>query len=275
MGSAILSGTLDSCARAQQEGAEARITRFIVTVNSAKSAGLLKARFEKYSDRLTVVHGDNIKAMEEADEVLLSCKPYLAEKVLTAHGVGKALQGKLVISVLAGSPIEKLEAFIKESNLSTDILPCCIIRAMMSTAAEFGESMTIIETTDVPEEFSEFTNWMFELLGKTAAVPPDLYNVGGVVAAVSLSLLSVAIDGILDGAVSHGLKRAPARAILAQGLIGLAKLLENGETPDTIREKASSPRGTTIEGLMSLEEDGARSAFCKATKKATHRSLTM
>ena len=135
--------------------------------------------------------------------------------------------------------------------------------------------MTVVEHTNVPEDMMELTNWIFLQLGKTAPVTPDLYDIGGVLAGASGVFLSVALDGILDGAVHQGLKRAQARAILTQTLVSLAKLLEEGNTPDVLREKFSSPRGTTIEGLLSLEEDSVRHAFSKAVIKSTHRSQTM
>lgn len=275
MGSAILAGVLNSCAKTQEIDADPRFTKFIGCVNSKGSAEALKSRFQKYSDRLTVLQQDNIRGMKEADVVLLGCKPYMAEKVLTAPGVREALEGKLVISVLVGSPVEKLQKFAFGENYVHSTQHCYMVRAMLNIAAEFGESMTVIETIDMPENLLELTNWIFCQLGKTAPVTPDLFDIGGVLAGPSGVFLSVALDGVLDGAVSQGLKRGQARTMLTQSLIGLAKLLEEGNTGDMLREKFSSPRGTTIEGLLSLEEDKVRYAFSKAIIKSTHRSQTM
>lgn len=271
MGTAILSGVLNTCAKMQEEGGQSRVTKFIACVNSKGSAEGLKSRFEKYSNRLTVLQQDNIKGMENADIVLLGFKPYMAEKVLTAKGVQQALKGKLVISVLAGSPIERLQSFIWGQSEPK----CFAIRAMCNIAAEFGESMTVIETADIPEDLLELTDWIFIQLGKISPVTPDLFDIGGVLAGPSGVFLSVALDGILDGAVSQGLKRAQARTMMTQSLVGLAKLLEQGNTPDQLREKFSSPRGTTIAGLLSLEEDRVRHAFSKATIASNQRSRNM
>lgn len=275
MGSAILAGVLDSCARTQGTGAVPRFTKFLACVNSKGSAERLKSQFKKYEDRVAVVQQDNLGGMREADVVLLGCKPYMAEKVLTAPGVRDALEGKLIISVLVGSPVEKLQKFVFGENFALSKQKCYMVRAMLNIAAEFGESMTVIETTDMPEHLLELTNWVFLQLGKTAPVAPDLFDIGGVLAGPSGVFLSVALDGILDGAVSQGLKRAQARTMLTQSLVGLAKLLEEGNTGDILREKFSSPRGTTIEGLLSLEEDRVRHAYSKAVIKSTHRSQTM
>ena len=276
MGSAILSSLLDSCAKTQETGEEPRITKFIACVNSKGSAEGLNSRFEKYSDRLTVLHQDNVKGMKAADIILLGCKPYMAEKILTAHGVRKALKGKLVISVLVGTPVPRIQSLIWDLSEDSKGQPqCFVIRGMCNIAAEFGESMTVIETIEMPGDLFDLTNWIFLQLGKTMSVTPDQFDIGGVLAGPSGVFLSLAIDGILDGAVSQGLKRAQARKMMTQSLVGLAKLLEEGNTPDQLREKFSSPRGTTIAGLLSLEEDRVRHAFSKAVIASTHRSQNM
>jgi pyrroline-5-carboxylate reductase len=271
MGAAILSGVLESCSCAQANGDEPRISHFIATVNSEGSAEGLRTRFAQYADRFEVLRGDNVTAMQRADIVLLAFKPYMVDLVLRAKGIREALAGKLVISVLVGSPPEKLEAAILNGAWRGKDEKIFIKRAMPNIAAEFRESMTVIEKTPMPQEYEDITDWIFLQLGKIAPVAADLFDVGGVLAGASGALLSVAFDGMLDGAVKQGLKRADAKKILTQSLFSLAKLLET-EHPAVLREKFSSPKGTTIDGLLSLEEDRARYAFSKAVIASTKRS---
>jgi pyrroline-5-carboxylate reductase len=273
MGSAILSGVLEAYVKTQSTGAEPRIAKFIPCVNSEGSAERLRTRFRKYEDHLTIVMKDNVKGMKDADVVMLGCKPYMVEDVLGQSGVKEALAGKLLISFLAGTPLDKIMTCIYGAEIPKS--HCHPVRAMMNIAAEFGESMTVIEEAPLPGDFSDITNWIFSQLGKISPIAPNLFDVGGVVAAPSMVFMSVALDGMLDAAVQQGIKRVEGRKLLAQSLVGLARLLENGDTPDTLREKFSSPRGTTIEGLMSLEEDRVRYAFCQAVLKSTKRSQEM
>ncbi|KAH8685376.1 pyrroline-5-carboxylate reductase [Tricladium varicosporioides] len=284
MGSAILSGVLVSCARSEGAGESPKFTHFLATVQSEASAEKLRTRFSSYGSHLEVVAGDNVKAMQRADVILLACKPYLAEKVLTQMGVAHAVEGKLIISVLVGSPVEKLKNFIVHchGNPASFVMPgevdrriyknLYIKRAMLNLAAEHGQSMTVIESTPMPEYYEDISQWIFSQVGKTAPVAPDLYDVGGVLAGASSAFLSVAFDGILDGAVKEGMKRADARKILTQSLFSLATLLQEGEHPAVLREKYSSPKGTTIEGLQSLEEDRVRYAFSKCIIASSKRS---
>lgn len=273
MGSAILSGVMESCARAKGNTEVPKISHFIATVNSEGSAEALKKRFAAYSDFLEVRKGGNVTAMQDASIVLLAFKPYMIDHVLRQPGVREALEGKLVISVLVGSPPAKLaKAIFHESGRREDEEAFYIKRAMLNIAAEFRESMTVIEITDMPQEHEEITNWIFLQLGKIAPVAPDLFDIGGVLAGAGGALLSVAFDGMLDGAVKQGLKRADAKKILTQSLFSMARLLET-EHPAILREKFSSPKGTTIDGLLSLEEDRARYAYSKAVIASTKRSL--
>jgi pyrroline-5-carboxylate reductase len=273
MGCAILAGVLASCGRARLAGIEPRIARFIACVNSEASVERLNNRFKADLERVTVLRQQNVTAMKDADIILLACKPYMTDAILGEEGVREALQEKLVISVVVGNPPAKLHAAIGDDAAGSS--PCFTVRAMPNLAAELGESMTVIETTELPADYLEITDWIFLQLGNTSLVAPDLYAVGGVLAGASGAFISVALDGILDAAVNQGIKRPEARKIMAQSLIGLAKLLESGSTPDMLREKISSPRGTTIEGLMSLEEDRVRYAFTKAIVRATKRSQSM
>ncbi len=267
MGATILSRLLASCTKALEKGEEPRISHFIATVNSEASADKLSARFT--SDRVEVIWGDNVKAMKDGDLVLLAFKPYMIDLVLKKPGVREALAGKLVISVLVGSPTRKFEEAVPPRSGDEAYF---LQRAMPNPSAEFGEAMTIVEVLpDMPQEHQEMTTWIFSQCGKISLQPPELYDIGGVVSGVSVALLSVAFDGMLDGAVNQGLKRGDAKKILSQALFSMAKLLEE-EHPAVLREKFSSPKGTTIDGILSLEEDRVRFAFSKAVIAASKRS---
>lgn len=285
MGSAILSGVLKSCAKTLANGDTPRISRFIATVHSQGSVDALEIRFPK---KVEVSRGRNVKAMQEADIILLACKPYLAVKVLGEAGVFEAITGKLVISVLVGSPVGKLKQIVLgqkdifeqlkrqpkfQEALEAKQKTLYFHRAMCNCGAEFGESMTVIETNpEIPTQLAQITDWVFEQVGKIAPVAPELYDIGGVLAGTTASFLSIAFDGMLDGAVSEGVKRADAKKILTQSLIAMARLLENGEHPAIIREKAASPKGTTIAGILALEKNGVRHAFTEAVIASSERS---
>ncbi len=140
--------------------------------------------------------------MQDADIVLLAFKLYMIDQALSVPGAREALTGKLLISVIIGTPFMKLIEAIQSHNRIqlTGEDPIYIKMAMLNIAAEFRKSMTVIESTSMPREYEDITKWIFLQLGKIAPVALDLSDLDGVLAAVagvSGALLSVAFDGIL------------------------------------------------------------------------------
>ncbi|OGM48455.1 pyrroline-5-carboxylate reductase [Aspergillus bombycis] len=243
MGSAILSGLLDAT---RSEPATAKITHFTVSTKSATSAAKLRAEYAADSSRVTVAHGANVRAMQDADIVMLACKPFLAQSILAEPGVSAALVGKFVISVMAGkTPAEIMEFIYGDggSAQTTENRPV-IVTAMPNVAARLRQSMTII--------------------GTVKFVAPDLVNAGSMVSGAAMALMSLAVDGIMDGAVMEGFRRPDAMEVSAQVLEGLAGLLREGVHPAVLRESISSPKGCTIQGLYALEKNGVRGAYAEA-----------
>lgn len=234
----------------------------------------------------------------------------MIEGILALSGVREALVGKLVISVAAGLGVGKMTAALgiadppagKGKERDTNPSETTIVRAMPNLAASFGESNTVVEISPsmpLSVQNKSIVRYIFGCVGSIVEVGPAQYDAAGVLAAASMAFLTVAIDGILDGGVKEGIKREEGRGILVRSLKGLVGLLEGrgdededgrggkrdgkgkgkgkgkGRTGDEIREQFSSPRGTTIEGLVGLEEDRVRYAYCRSVMRATKRSLEM
>ncbi|PYH93125.1 pyrroline-5-carboxylate reductase [Aspergillus ellipticus CBS 707.79] len=284
MGSAILSGLLT--ATRTQPG---KITSFIVNTKTVASATKLRTQYAAEASRVTITHGENVPTMQQADVVLLACKPFLAAGILSAPGVREALEGKLVVSIMAGmTPGEILgcvygdgdenrrEGERGESSGSgkeegQGKRPV-IMRAMPNVAARLGESMTIIEVPEGMDEGSEMVGlvkWVFGVLGKTKVLGKDLFDVGTMLAGASMAVMTVSLEGVLDGCVAEGIRRAEALEMAAQAMVGMAALLRDGEHPALLRESMSSPRGCTIQGVLAVERAGVRGSFADAMIEGT------
>ncbi|KAM5347497.1 hypothetical protein ACJ41O_010502 [Fusarium nematophilum] len=266
MGSAILSGLLD----ATRSQPHPRISRFIVVTKSVESADRLRGRFEQDKSRLLVRHGASVWAMQQADIILLGCKPHMAEHVLGEGGVREALSGKFLISVLAGKTPQVLESYIHQ-NLDRAQGPY-VVRAMPNVAARVGMSMTIIEhNPTLPDELDETLRWIFGQIGKVKVLATDVFDIGSLLVGSSMAILSVGLDGILDGCVLEGIRRPEALEMAAQSMLGMAELLRQGEQPAAYRESVSSPRGGTIAAILTVEKAGMRGTFAQSIIDGTKR----
>ncbi|KAF4336076.1 pyrroline-5-carboxylate reductase [Fusarium beomiforme] len=236
-----------------------------MSTNTEDSSRLLQEKFKSYSSRVEYLYTNNIKAMREADVVILGFKPYMAQEILGDSGVREAIEGKLVISMLAGVQALRIQEIIWGDSTSTKTLPY-VARAIPSVAAQYCQSMTILEQTEPPlsPEHSKMLETLFQLVGYIKYLPTKLVNLGTVLTTGSLATLSVALEGFLDGAVVEGLKRKEALELVAHGVTGLSAMLENGAHPSLMREEISSPRGCTIQTLMTVERGCTRATFAQA-----------
>ncbi|KAJ3540014.1 hypothetical protein NM208_g5241 [Fusarium decemcellulare] len=264
MGSAILNGLLN----ATRSQSQPRVSNFVVVTGTAESADRLRSRFELDKSRLQVYHGDSLSAMKQADIIILGCKPFMAETILGQDGIGDALAGKFLISVLAGKTPQLLASYIQQTLLTAQ--KPFVVRAMPNVAARVRKSMTIIEhNPSLPDELSEALEWIFGQIGTVKVLESDLFDVGSLLVGSSMAILSIGLDGILDGCVSEGIRRPEALQMAAQSMLGMAEMLRQGEKPADYRESVSSPKGGTITALITVEKAGVRGTFAQSMKDGT------
>jgi pyrroline-5-carboxylate reductase len=219
--------------------------------------------------------------MKNAEIVVLGFKPFMAEDVLRTKGVEEALAGKLVISLLAGQTPQNLARIIREGpadltkfnmpRVSRSTSDPIIVKAIPNMGAQFRQSVTIIETPEhpIPENMTEVVEWMFKQVGEIKYLPQSQMDLGSVLVGAALAALTVPIEGILDGCVAEGLRRSDAMEMMLGGLRGLSAALESGIHPAVLRESISSPRGCTIQALLTLEKAGSRADYAEAIINGT------
>ena len=283
MGSAILHGILDSITSdahsVRSESTKHPITRFIACTKTAESAERLKATFPVEQKSLVEVTPSQevpVEIMKRADVIILGFKPFMAEDVLGSAGVRDALAGKLVISLLAGQTPHDLIRIIRKSSSGSFADPV-VVQVNPNMGARFRESMTMIGIPEepIPAQMKEVVDWVFNQVGAIKYLPPNQMNLGSVVGGAALAIMTVPIEGILDGCVAEGLRRPEAMELVLQGIRGLSAALESGIHPAVLRESVSSPRGCTIQSLLSLERAGSRADYADAVIQGTQHLKTM
>jgi pyrroline-5-carboxylate reductase len=217
---------------------------------------------QKYGVRFTQA---NLEAVREAAIIVLSVKPQVMEKVLAE--IGPSLDAsKLVISIAAGIPIAALERQVGHGVR--------VIRTMPNTPALVGAGATALSPGEHATE-ADLTQAkaLFDAIGMTVVVDEPLLDAVTGLSGSGPAYIFLIIEALADGGVKAGLARAQAQDLAAQTVFGSAKLLiETGEHPGRLKDQVTSPGGTAIAGLHTLEAGGLRTTLMNAVEAATNRS---
>ncbi len=103
-------------------------------------------------------------------------------------------------------------------------------------------------------------------------LPESLFAAATALAGSGPGLVAVVAEGLEEGAVAAGLTRAQAREMVAAVLGGTAALLADGTDPAVLRQRVSSPAGTTIAGVAVLERGAVRAHVADAVLAAAKRA---
>src|ERR1700759_1434613 len=245
-------------------------SRFIACVRRNQSAKRIQDILGRYQRPITSVYiNENVKAVEEADVIILGCKPQMFREILTVSGMKEAVAGKLLISILAGVSVDQIESTLYGSSLPSNA--CRIVRAMPNTASFVRESMTVIATSTPPlqPEWNTLVTWIFSRIGRVVHLPPSAMAASTALCGSGPAFAALVLEALADGGVAMGLPRAEAQLMAAQVMMGTAGLVISGEHPAILRDKVSTPGGCTIGGLLVLEEGRVRGTVARAVREAT------
>lgn len=201
--------------------------------------------------------------VEQADTILMACKPYQIEAVL--EEIGTELKGKALLSVALGWDYDKYESILGDS--------CRIQFIMPNTPAMVGEGVLLFEEKNSLEaDEREEIMRMFESLGLVMELPGRLMGIGGAITGCGPAFMDLVIEALGDAGVKYGIQRSQVYAMVSQMMLGSAKLqLETGEHPGVLKDNVCSPGGTTIRGVDALEHAGVRAGFIDAIDAIMNR----
>lgn len=217
------------------------------------------------------VTSDNRAAAEASEVLLLAIKPQVFEAVtstLTLQGVGDRQAREflpVVISILAGVPLSQLEAAFEHQP---------VIRAMPNTPATVGAGITAIAAgKTVQPNHIERAKAIFQAVGDVVEVPESLMDAVTGLSGSGPAYVALMVEALADGGVAAGLPRAIASKLALSTVLGTAQLLQtSGMHPAELKDRVTSPGGTTIAGIAQLERAGFRSAVIEAVQAAYQRS---
>jgi pyrroline-5-carboxylate reductase len=207
----------------------------------------------------------NREVVQRCGLVVLSIKPQIMDKVLREVG-DQVKPGTLVVSIAAGVDTETIE----------DSLPdgVRVIRAMPNTPALVGAGATAISPGKHASESDLATaKALFDAVGITVELDESHLDAVTGLSGSGPAYIFLILEALADAGVKVGLSRRNAQRLAAQTVMGSAKLLlETDEHPGKLKDMVTSPGGTAIAGLHTLEEGGLRTTLINAVETATKRA---
>ena len=219
---------------------------------------------------LAELHGirtgtDNAEAARWADVIVLATKPQVFDRLLAQIG-GAVDADDLVISIAAGVPIDAIE-----SRLAAGVR---VVRAMPNTPALVDAGATgLASGAHATESDIELARQIFDSVGISVVLDESLIDAVTGLSGSGPAYIFLIIEALADAGVKVGLHRDSALRLAAQTVLGSAKLLiETGEHPGRLKDMVTSPGGTAIAGLHTLEAGGLRTTLIDAVEAATKRA---
>jgi len=211
-------------------------------------------------------HAGNADAVAKADTIILAVKPQVMRDVCMelAGAIGDARP--LVISIAAGIRLEQMQSWLGAA------LP--IVRCMPNTPALIGAGATgLIANTQADADDRARAEAILGAAGCTAWIErEELMDTVTALSGSGPAYFFLLVEALEEAAAAQGLSRATARMLASQTCLGAGRMLvESAEAPATLRERVTSPGGTTAAALAAFEAGGLRELVARAVAAATER----
>lgn len=202
------------------------------------------------------------------DVVFLAVKPQMMRQALDELR-GQVRSDALVVSIAAGVPIERLAA---------QLLPAQrIVRVMPNTPCLIGKGASgySLGRTATAED-GALVAQLLTAVGLAFEVPEEQLDAVTGLSGSGPAYVYTLIEQLAEGGRRVGLAPELAMALAVQTAIGAGEMVQSsGEAPAVLRDRVTSPGGTTLAGLKALEENGFGRAIVAAVEAATARSIEL
>jgi len=218
---------------------------------------------EKYGVNVTT---NNLDAVKASEIIIYAVKPQIIAPVLI-ETASKLDMNKLIISIAAGVPLAAIESCLKKKLR--------LIRVMPNIAAFVKESATVVAAGEnASQDDVKMAMAIFDSMGKTIFLKENvLMDAITGLSGSGPAYIFLIVDALADAGVKMGLARQDALFLATQTVLGSAKLLmETKEHPGRLKDMVTSPGGTAIAGIHTLEKGGLRTTLMNAVEAATKRS---
>jgi pyrroline-5-carboxylate reductase len=211
---------------------------------------------------------ENGDVVSHSDVVVLAVKPQQMTDVL--GGIRSIVRpDALIVSIAAGVTLARLAAGLPQSQRVIRVMPntpCLIGRG--ASAYSLGSHATAADGSLVAQ--------LLSAVGVAHQVPEEQLDAVTGLSGSGPAFAYTMIEVLSEGGVAMGLPAALAADLAAHTVAGAAEMvLATGETPAVLRDRVTSPGGTTLAGLKALNEGGFHAAVMGAVTAATRRSAEL
>jgi len=212
-----------------------------------------------------VIQRSNKDAATQADIILLCVKPQVIDVVLSKIEP-VAGTDKLVISIAAGVTIARIEKMLTKKPRVIRVMPNTPALVLSGAAGLAAGSTSTASDMMTAQQ-------IFGAVGRAVVVEEKLMDAVTGLSGSGPAYVFTIIEALADAGVKAGIPRELALELSAQTVYGAAKMvLETHEQPGKLRDKVTSPGGTTVEGLNMLTKGKLRETLMDAVAAATARS---
>ena len=224
-----------------------------------------RERADELSERYGVTVVGNVEAAQKADTLVLVVKPQDMDDLL-AEIAPAVRPAQLVVSLAAGITTAHIENRLPDG--------VAVVRVMPNTPALVDEGMAAISRgSHCDEQHLLEAEDLLASTGKVLRVPEKQQDAVTAISGSGPAYIFFVVEAMIEAGVHLGLPRTTAAELVVQTVVGSAKLLrETGEHPVVLRERVTSPGGTTAAAIRELEDHKVRAAFLTALEAARDRS---
>jgi pyrroline-5-carboxylate reductase len=210
----------------------------------------------------------NQEAITGADIVLLTIKPQVLRSVMHQLA-GKLTPDQVVVSVIAGAPIETLHRGLRHD---------AVVRVMPNTPAQIGQGMSVWCTTPaVTDVQRDNVRGILAALGEEIWVDDEKYvDMATALSGTGPTYVFLMMEALIDAGVHMGFSRRIAEQIVLQTVSGsVAFARDSGKHMAELRNMVTSPGGTSAEAIYQMEKGSLRTVLSKAVYAAYQRTQTL
>ncbi len=251
-------------------------------MGEALLAGWLASGWEASDIVIVDAHGPRVEELQSrhgvsgvaldkaaaADTIVLAVKPHQVPGVLAALKPMMSTDS-VVVCIAAGVTLSQLAAGLPERQ--------GIIRVMPNTPSLVGEGMAgVVPGEHATPSQRDVVVGLFEAVGKAVVVEESSLDALTALSGSGPAYLFYIAEAMIEAGVHHGLTRPQATELVNQTIKGAGVMLEaSSDSATVLRERVTSPAGTTAAALRAMDDHGVRAAMLAAVDACVSRSREM